>query len=76
MGAHKNIYYGLSYVGHGVNLSTLFGKIIADIYAGEESKWKDFPFLNHHFIPLPPEPLKWVALHSTRAYFRMADEAQ
>jgi gamma-glutamylputrescine oxidase len=76
MGAHKNIYYGLSYVGHGINLSTLFGKIIADIYAGEESKWKDFPFLNHHFIPLPPEPLKWVALHSTRAYFRMADEAQ
>jgi glycine/D-amino acid oxidase-like deaminating enzyme len=76
MGAHKNIYYGLCYVGHGINLATLFGKIIADIYAGEASKWKDFPFFNHHFIPLPPEPLKWVALHSARAYFRMADEAK
>jgi len=76
MGAHKNIYYGLCYVGHGINLSTLFGKIIADIYAGEESNWNSFPFLNHHFIPLPPEPLKWVALHSTRAYFRMADETK
>jgi gamma-glutamylputrescine oxidase len=76
MGAHKNIYYGLSYVGHGINLSTLFGKIITDIYAGEESNWNGLPFLNHHFIPLPSEPLKWVALQSTRAYFRMADEAK
>jgi len=76
IGSHKNIFYGLSYVGHGINLSTLFGKIIADLYAGEERKWKDFPFVNNNFIPLPPEPLKWVALHSARAYFRVVDEAQ
>jgi gamma-glutamylputrescine oxidase len=76
LGAHQNIFYGLSYIGHGVNLSTLFGKIIADLYAGEKSKWKDFPFLNHHFIPLPSEPLKWVALQSTREYFRMVDQAK
>jgi glycine/D-amino acid oxidase-like deaminating enzyme len=76
MGAHKNIYYGLCYVGHGINLSTLFGKIIADIYAGEESNWNGYPFLNHKFIPLPSEPLKWVALQSTRAYFRLVDETR
>jgi gamma-glutamylputrescine oxidase len=74
MGTYKNIYYGLCYVGHGINLSTLFGRIIADLYAGDESKWKGFPFVNHNFIPLPPEPLKWVALHTARAYFRLVDE--
>ena len=76
LGSYKNVYYGLSYVGHGINLSTLFGKIIADLYAGDGSKWKDFPFVNHNFISLPPEPLKWVALQSTRAYFRLADESK
>ena len=76
MGSHKNIYYGLCYVGHGINLSTLFGRIIADLYAGEESNWMGFPFVNHHFIPLPPEPIKWVALHTARVYFKMVDETK
>ena len=75
MGTHRNIYYGLCYVGHGINLSTLFGRIIADLYAGDGSIWKGFPFVNHNFIPLPPEPLKWVALQAARAYFTMEDEA-
>jgi gamma-glutamylputrescine oxidase len=73
MGAHKNIYYGLGYVGHGINLSTLFGKITADIYAGEERKWQGMPFLNHNFISLPPEPLKWVGVQATIAYYKMVD---
>jgi glycine/D-amino acid oxidase-like deaminating enzyme len=73
MGEYKNIYYGLAYAGHGVNLSTLFGKIISDLYAGEGEKWKNMPFLNHHFIPLPPEPLKWVSVQANIAYYRMMD---
>ena len=73
MGAHKNIYYGLGYAGHGINLATLFGRIIADIYAGEERKWQGLPFLNHNFIPLPPEPLKWVGVQSTIAYYKTVD---
>jgi gamma-glutamylputrescine oxidase len=76
MGTNKNIFYGLSYVGHGINLSTLFGRIIADLYSGDGSKWKEFPFVNHKFIPLPPEPLKWVALHAARSYFKIADETK
>ncbi len=75
MGKHKNIYYGLAYAGHGVNLATLFGKIIADIYAGEEEKWKDMPFLNHRFIPLPPEPLRWVSVQANVAYYKYLDSA-
>ena len=76
MGEYKNIYYGLAYAGHGVNLSTLFGKIIADLYAGEGEKWKNMPFLNHHFIPLPPEPLKWVSVQANIAYYRMMDAVE
>jgi glycine/D-amino acid oxidase-like deaminating enzyme len=73
MGKHRNIFYGLAYAGHGINLSTLFGRIIADLYAGNENKWEEMPFLNHHFIPLPPEPLKWVGIQANIAYYRMLD---
>jgi glycine/D-amino acid oxidase-like deaminating enzyme len=73
MGAHGNIYYGLCYVGHGINLSTLFGRIIADLYAGEETRWKGMPFLNHRFIPLPPEPLKWAGVQLTKEYYKITD---
>jgi gamma-glutamylputrescine oxidase len=72
-GKHKNIYYGLAYAGHGVNLATLFGRIIADLYAGEQDRWRDMPFLNHRFIPLPPEPLKWVGVQANIAYFSYMD---
>ena len=33
-GKHKNIFYGLGYSGHGVNLTSIFGRIIADLEAG------------------------------------------
>jgi glycine/D-amino acid oxidase-like deaminating enzyme len=73
MGEHRNILYGLAYAGHGVNLATLFGRIIADIYAGEGGRWRDMPFLNHRFIPLPPEPLKWVSVQANLAYYKYLD---
>ncbi|MFZ2098617.1 MAG: FAD-dependent oxidoreductase [Anaerolineales bacterium] len=73
MGSHHNIYYGLCFVGHGINLSTLFGKIIADLYANEETHWKAMPFLNHQFIPLPPEPLKWAGVQLIKDYYKIAD---
>jgi gamma-glutamylputrescine oxidase len=73
MGAHRNIYYGLCYAGHGVNLSTLFGKVIADIYAGDASQWQGLPFMDHHYISLPPEPLKWLGIQATIQYYRAND---
>ncbi len=74
MGAHRNIYYGLGYAGHGINLSTLFGKVIADLYAGEGKAWDGLPFINHQYIPLPPEPLKWAGIQATIQYYK-ADDA-
>jgi gamma-glutamylputrescine oxidase len=73
MGAYRNIYYGLCYAGHGINLSTLFGKVIAEIFAGEGNRWEGMPFLNHRYIPLPPEPLKWAGIQATIQYYKMDD---
>ncbi len=74
MGKHGNIYYGLAYCGHGVNMSILFGRMISDIYAGETEKWKDMPFYNRSLIPIPPEPLRWVGMQGNIDYLKMLDK--
>jgi gamma-glutamylputrescine oxidase len=73
-GKHRNIYYGLGYCGHGINLSILFGRIISDIYAGDKDKWKDTPFYNRTLTPLPPEPLRWLGVQGNIAYLKMLDK--
>lgn len=72
-GKHRNIYYGMGYCGHGVNLAFLFGRIMADLYAGEAGQWADLPFVKNHPLPCPPEPLRWVGVKGTIAYYKMGD---
>ena len=55
-GKHRNVYYALGYSGHGVTLANLAGRVLADIYAGDDTRWRDLPF--YRTAP---------ALHSPRA---------
>jgi len=59
-GKHKNIYYGLGYSGHGLTLANLAGKIITDIYSGDDEEWRKLPIYNADFAPLPLEPFRWI----------------
>jgi glycine/D-amino acid oxidase-like deaminating enzyme len=61
IGRQKNIFYGIGYSGHGVNLTSIFGRVIADLEAGREEVWKQYPFLNHHQYYVPNEPFRWLA---------------
>jgi len=70
-GSNKNIFYGLSYSGHGVNLTSVFGKIIADLEAGREQPWKQFPFLNTRLDYVPNEPFWWLGAQTGLAWYRL-----
>jgi glycine/D-amino acid oxidase-like deaminating enzyme len=61
-GKHRNIFYGIGYCGHGINLAHLSGKIIADLYADNPEPWRDLPFFNWTPLLLPPDPFKYIAL--------------
>lgn len=71
-GKHQNIYYGLGYCGHGVNLTFLFGRIIAELSAGREQTWREFPFVNRHPPYLPNEPFRWMGIQAETAYYKLA----
>ena len=60
-GKYRNVFYGIGYSGHGVNLTSVFGRIIADLEAGRIKPWQRFPFVNSGFDYVPNEPFRWVA---------------
>ncbi len=72
-GRYRNIFYGLGYSGHGVNLTSVFGRIIADLQAGRESAWRRFPFVNARLDYVPNEPFRWLAAESALAWYKLTD---
>jgi gamma-glutamylputrescine oxidase len=72
-GKNHNIYYGLGYCGHGVNLTFLFGSIIADLEANRAQKWSHLPFVNRKPCYLPNEPFRWLGVQLEMAYDRLRD---
>ena len=59
-GAARNIYYALGYCGHGVTLANLAGEFVADLYGGDDSRWRGLPFYQGGYHRIPPEPFRWV----------------
>ncbi|HWS69508.1 MAG TPA: FAD-binding oxidoreductase [Steroidobacteraceae bacterium] len=68
-GRQRNIFYGLGYSGHGVNLTSIFGKVIADLEAGHGDEWKHYPFVNATMDYVPNEPFRWLAAESGLAWY-------
>jgi len=71
-GRHNNVYYGIGYSGHGVNLTSLFGRIIADLEAGRSDPWTPYPFVNNRLYYVPNEPFRWLAAKAGLAWYQLA----
>ena len=59
-GGHRNVYYAFGYSGHGVVLANLAGRIISDMIAGDDDRWRVFPFFHPRLRSIPGEPLRWL----------------
>ena len=70
-GKNNNIFYGLGYSGHGVNLTSVFGRIIADLEVGRDEQWKPYPFLNANLDYIPNEPFRWLGAKAGLAWYRL-----
>ncbi len=73
MGKHGNIFYGIGFSGHGVNLTSVFGRIIADLVHGNSGEWTWLPYLNRLPLYTPNEPFRWIGVHAALGYYRMTD---
>ncbi len=71
----RRAVYSLGCVGHGVSMTHLNGRTIADLLLGKETDLTRVWFVNRRTIPWPPEPLRFVASHAIRGYMRIEDWA-
>ncbi len=66
-------HYSLGCIGHGVSLTHLNGRTLADLVRGRQSDLTDVWFVNKRSIPWPPEPLRYLLSQVIRGYFRLED---
>jgi glycine/D-amino acid oxidase-like deaminating enzyme len=69
----KRAVYSLGCVGHGVSMTHLNGRTIADLLLGKDTDLTQVWFVGRRTIPWPPEPLCFVASHAIRGYMRIED---
>jgi glycine/D-amino acid oxidase-like deaminating enzyme len=65
--------YSLGCVGHGVSMTHLNGRTIADLLLERKTDLTAVWFVNRKMIPWPPEPLRLVASQAIRGYMRLED---
>jgi len=70
LGTHHNIHYAIGFSGHGVNLSSVFGRILADLIAGNREEWRWLPYLDRLPPYLPNEPFRWLGIRARLAAIR------
>jgi len=76
-GKHNNIYYGLAYNGQGVNMSFMFGDVIASVYSGKTHGWEDTPYYSYSSgiqSVIPPEPYRWIGAKTLMEYYKRQDK--
>lgn len=73
MGKHGNVFYALGFSGHGVNLTSVFGRILADLVVGKEKDWNWMPYLNRLPLYMPNEPFRWLGVQLATQYYRFTE---
>ena len=73
IGKHGNIFYAIGFSGHGVNLTSVFGRVLADLVHARASEWAWLPYLNRLPLYTPNEPFRWAGVQAALAYYRHTD---
>lgn len=71
LGKHKNIMYYAGCNGHGIPQCSMMGGVMAEEILG--GKTAEVELFQHLRMPMPPEPLRWSALHAINGYLAQRD---
>lgn len=71
MGGGRNILYSIGYAGHGLAQASYAGAMIADLLLGRDGPGA--VLWSRRRLPVPPEPLRWLAFKGVTALFGAID---
>ena len=69
----KSIVYSLGCVGHGVSLTHLNGRTVADLVLERRTDLTDVFFVNRRTLPWPPEPIRNLTAKAILGYMHLED---
>jgi glycine/D-amino acid oxidase-like deaminating enzyme len=69
----KNVVFSLGCMGHGVSLTHLNGKTLADLVLERKTDLTDVFFVNRRTLPWPPGLLRNLAVRSILGYMHWED---
>ncbi len=69
----ERVIYSLGCVGHGVSMTHLNGRTLADLALERKTDLTAVWFVNRNMIPWPPEPIRMAASQIIRGYLRLED---
>lgn len=70
LGDEGNIFYAVGYSGEGIVLSQVAGKIISDLYSGNDSALTRLFLVNGPVPYSMPDPIRYLGVHAYKAYFK------
>jgi glycine/D-amino acid oxidase-like deaminating enzyme len=65
--------YSLGCIGHGVSMTHLNGRVIADLLLERQTELTETPFVNRRVLPWPPEPVRFGVSAALRGYLQAED---
>ncbi len=76
-GKYNNIYFGLAYNGQGVNMSFMFGDVLASVINNKTHGWENTMYYNfddglNSYIP--PEPFRWLGSSLLMKFYKRKDK--
>jgi glycine/D-amino acid oxidase-like deaminating enzyme len=69
----ERVIYSTGCIGHGVSLTHLNGRLIADLLSGKKTELSDFWIVNRRAVPWPPEPLSFLGRQVLHKGLRLWD---
>jgi glycine/D-amino acid oxidase-like deaminating enzyme len=69
----ERVIYSVGCIGHGVSLTHLNGRLIADLLSGRKTELTDFWIVNRKAIAWPREPLAFLGRHVIHKGLRLWD---
>lgn len=68
-----NVFYSVGCMGHGVSLTQLNGRTLADLVLDRRTELTETFFVGRRVTPLPPEPIRFAVIQAIRGGMRLQD---
>ncbi len=72
----ERVIYATGYLGHGVSMSQLNGRLIADLLSERRTELSEFWIVNRKALPLPGNTLAFAATHAIRTGLTLWDRLE